>query len=405
MVQSSDPQLRLLIAGGGVAALEALLATRALADRRVSIDLLAPEPELTLRPRAVLVPFRLGEHRRYPLEAIAHAHDAVHHRDALESVDPAAHTARTAGGRELGYDVLLVATGARAVPVLPGAVTFSDERPESFARVLDQARAGEVTRLGFVVPPRTTWTLPLYELALMTSYEARALDAPRLRLTLITPEEEPLGVFGRRAADTVRGLLRERAIELRTGSYAEEVTDGRTGKGSVVLLRPGGEQLSFDRIVSLPHLAGPSIEGLPADEAGFIPVDQHGHILGAEDCFAAGDVTSFPVKQGGLATQQADAAAEAIAARAGAAVEPREFRPILRGLLLTSAEPQYLRAAISGGQGETSIASSHVLWWPSTKVAGRFLASYLAKLDASTESAIDPGTRATIPVDVELHDI
>ena len=48
------------------------------------------------------------------------------------------------------------------------------------------------------------------------------------------------------------------------------------------------------------------------------------------DIFAAGDATDQPVKQGGLATQQADAAAELIAAEAGARVTPQPFRRVLR---------------------------------------------------------------------------
>ena len=54
-----------------------------------------------------------------------------------------------------------------------------------------------------------------------------------------------------------------------------------------------------------------------------------------EDVFAAGDIANFPIKQGGLAAQQADAAAEAIAAEAGAQVDPQPFKPVLRGILLT----------------------------------------------------------------------
>ena len=53
--------------------------------------------------------------------------------------------------------------------------------------------------------------------------------------------------------------------------------------------------------------------------------------------FAAGDATTFPIKQGGLAAQQADAVAEMVACAAGADIRPQPFRPILRGTLLTGA--------------------------------------------------------------------
>src|SRR5204863_9373776 len=84
-----------------------------------------------------------------------------------------------------------------------------------------------------------------------------------------------------------------------------------------------------------------------------------------------------------------DAVAEAIAARAGAPVDPAPFRPVIRGLLLTGAEPIYLRAemradgtagvaAASGLLQPASAGSNRPLWWPPAKVAGRYLAPYLA---------------------------
>ena len=106
-------------------------------------------------------------------------------------------------------------------------------------------------------------------------------------------------------------------------------------------------------------------------------MDLHGLVDGLDDVYAAGDGTICPIKQGGVAAQQADAVAEAIAARAGAPVEPQPFRPVLRGLLLTGSTPRYLRSEVSGGRGQDQV-SEHALWWPSSKVAGRCLAPYLA---------------------------
>lgn len=153
--------------------------------------------------------------------------------------------------------------------------------------------------------------------------------------------------------------------------------------------------------MSVPHLEGRGIPGLPCDERGFIPVDGFGRIPGLDDVYAAGDGTTFPVKQGGIAAQQADAVAEAIAARAGAPVEPKPFRPVLRGLLLTGREPTFMRAEISGGHGETSTVASHALWWPPGKIAGKYLAPHLAGL-AKTELQPPPPLEAAMPVEAEL---
>jgi sulfide:quinone oxidoreductase len=122
---------------------------------------------------------------------------------------------------------------------------------------------------------------------------------------------------------------------------------------------------------------GRSVRGLPADAGGFIAVDEHSRVAGVPGVYAAGDITAGPVKQGGLATQQADAAAEAIAAEAGVEIEPRPYRPVLRAMLLTGGDPLYLSRDLSDAAAPEH-ASRSPLWWPSAKVVGRHLTGYLA---------------------------
>ena len=117
-----------------------------------------------------------------------------------------------------------------------------------------------------------------------------------------------------------------------------------------------GEHVTADAVVALPELEGPHILGLPMNERGFVPVNLHGRVVGAPGVFAAGDATAFPIKQGGLATQQADAAAEAIAVDLGLRQVAEPFRPVLRGLLLTGGAPLYLRAEL-GLEGEVRVRS------------------------------------------------
>ena len=110
--------------------------------------------------------------------------------------------------------------------------------------------------------------------------------------------------------------------------------------------------------------------------------------------FAAGDATTFPVKQGGLAAQQADAVAEAIAASAGEDIDPQPFRPILRGVLLTGGPARYLRADISGAGGDDSILSEEALWWPPNKLSGRYLAPYLSSQLGEAADVMPQGEHA-----------
>jgi sulfide:quinone oxidoreductase len=294
------------------------------------------------------------------------------------------------------YEVLLVACGAGPTPAVPGALTFRGPADtERIRTLLEEIVAGQVGRVAFAVPLGAVWSLPIYELALMTAAYLAERELERVELALVTPEDEPLQLFGRAGSDAVRQLLEERGIALHTGSFPVELVEGE------LRLVPEGT-IAADRVVALPRLRGPRIDGLPQTVEGFLPVDAHGQVHGLADVFAAGDITSFPVKQGGIAAQQADAAAEMIAANAGADLTPQPFRPVLRGLLLTGRQPRYLRHEITGGVGDVSEASPEPLWWPPAKIVGRYLAPFLgafAGVESPPEAAAAPGA---VAVEVEL---
>jgi sulfide:quinone oxidoreductase len=363
---------RVVIAGGGVAAIEGLIALRDLLNGFVGVDLVAPTEDFVYRPLSVAEPFGLAEPRRFPLREIAADHGAELHTGTLEAVSNDRAVVSVRGGPSLSYDALLVAVGARARDWLGGAVHFAG--PEDVARlraVLADLDRGAVGSIVFTAPAELTWTLPLYELALMTAAHVGERGRGDVRLTVVTPEPNALEVFGPAAAQHVRELCNNRGIELRTATRALSFQKGR------LELEPGGD-IQADWVVALPELVGDPIAGLPRDNAGFIPVDEHGAVRGLPGVYAAGDGIAYPVKQGGLAAQQADAAAEAIAASLGAAIEPRPFRARLRGQLLTGLGPAYLTAgATRAGPRESSVAVNP-LWWPPSKIAGRYLAPYLS---------------------------
>ena len=48
-------------------------------------------------------------------------------------------------------------------------------------------------------------------------------------------------------------------------------------------------------------------------------------------------------------------------------------------MLLTGVSRTYLRAAIGGDAGEPGQLASTPLWWPATKIAGRYLGPDLAR--------------------------
>lgn len=374
-----DP-LRVLIAGGGVAAAELLIALRACAGDRVDITLLCPDDELTYRPLSVTAPFGFGSAVRHPIERLAADFGAQRVKGSLSWVAPSAHTAFTDDG-SLEYDVLVMATGARRTAAFEHVLTFRGyEDSEEMRELVRDAEQGRAADIAFVVPPHAGWSLPLYELALMTAHRARAAGHQPPRLTIVTPEERPLEVFGDTASAEVASMLAEQGIVFEGGAEPAVPEPG------LVQLRPGGRALASDPVVALPRLTGPAIRGLPADDDGFLRTTPFGHVLGAHDVYAAGDGTSFPIKQGGVACQQADVVAEVIARRAGVDVTPSGHRPVLRGVLLTGNGPRWLRHSAPRNAPESSDASDGFLWWPPSKVAGEYLAPYLG------EAVAGPGT-------------
>ncbi len=255
--------------------------------------------------------------------------------------------------------------------------------------MLAEAERGDIGSIVFVVPSGATWPLPLYELALLTRAHLRDNAGPPVAISIVTPEERPLEVFGKGASDDLEARLQAEDIALHTLSRVRSHADG-------VLALEGGGRVSADRAVGLPRLNGPAIPGLPQDDIGFIPADDHARVRGVEHVFAAGDCTTFPLKQGGLAAQQADAAAQSIAEAIGAGTGAQPFTPVLRGLLVTGDEPSYFRAYPGAEREPTSVAidaprpgrragvpadvaGHRPLWWPPTKVAGPYLGAWLAR--------------------------
>jgi sulfide:quinone oxidoreductase len=290
---------RVLIAGGGVAALAAALALRALAADRVSVELLAPEPEFWYRPLAVAEPFGLGQVRHFDLAELAESTGASFLLGAVTAVDADNHCVYTSHGADIPYDHLVIACGAVPTPAVPGAMTFRGPADtERIRNLLDELVDEHVRRVAFAVPWGAVWSLPIYELALMTGTFLGEGGLDHVELVVVTPEDEPLQLFGRAASDAIRELLEQRGIAVKAGAAPVELTGGE------LRLVPDG-RIPADRAVSLPRLRGVRIEGVPQTFEGFIPVDTHGQVSGLADVFAVGDITSFPIKQGGIATQQA----------------------------------------------------------------------------------------------------
>jgi sulfide:quinone oxidoreductase len=377
-------KFRVVICGGGIAAVEGLLRLRRLVGDAAEIELVAPGDELVYRPMAVREPFAFGPPRRYPLRRVARDAEAEWTKDSLEWVDPDAQVVHTAAGGRIEYNALLVAVGARQVEAYKHVATFRDaEADATYHGIVQDIEGGYTRRMAFVQPVGPVWPLPLYELALMTAARAESMDVRDLELSLVTPEPRPLAVFGTAVSDVVADRLARAGVKVYVNSLAK-VSEKRT-----LLIQPQNVELEDQRIVAMPRTAGPAIRGLPGGGAhGFVPIDKHCAVRGTGGrVFAAGDAANYPIKHGGLGAQMADAAAAEIAVLLGARSEAPAFSPVIRGKLLTGGDPVYMSAHPVGAESFESEVFDDPPWPAADKVIAEELGPYLAALDQGAAAA------------------
>ncbi|MGD1049940.1 MAG: FAD-dependent oxidoreductase [Solirubrobacteraceae bacterium] len=375
---SGENPLEVVIAGGGVGALECALALRRLAGDRVALTLLAPGARFSYQPMAVLEPFIRRSPRHLELERFAAELAIDFVQDGVATVDAERGRLTTVAGRELPYGALVLAVGARSAVALPNAVTIDIPGTyESLQTLLDALDGGTVRAIALVAP-KPTWPLPVYELALLLREHAQEAGIEELGLTIVTSEARPLAVFGDAVSSEVEAVLRDARIQTLLGAEV------KPSAGELVV-HPGGQSLGYDRVVALPRLQGPSIPGLPSDADGFLPVGDCGEVTGVSRVYAVGDATDFPVKFGAIAAQQADAASAAIAAGAGARVAPMPFDGVVEGFLLRGRTSPRLHfsARIEGGLAHDSCVGVRPSRTPEAKISARYLGPYLDELWAS----------------------
>ena len=315
-----------VIAGGGVAGLEALLALRALAGDRVRLTLVAPDPDFTYRPLAVAEPFALGHAHRVPLSRFAEEAGAELVIDAIDGVDDGAGRVRLRDGGARSFDALLVAPGGRPVAGVEGATTWwPGGDPEIYGGLLRDIEEGYTKRLADRRPAR------------------RGLAAAGLRARAHDRRRGARDGPGRRR-DHGRDARARAAVAVRRGgraprsrtSCARRASSSRpaSSRGSTARRSCSSRAASdstAQRVFAVPRLLGPAIEGLAADDEGFILAGDDGRVEGCERTWAAGDGVVSPLKFGGLATHQARRAAAAIARAAGAEDVPDPGEPVLHG--------------------------------------------------------------------------
>jgi sulfide:quinone oxidoreductase len=366
---------RVLIAGGGVAALEAVLTLQELdEDRSLHVEVIAPESRFVYRPLSVRDPFGPRATRSYELRPLVEGAGAELRHGQIDAVEPDERFVTLGDGTRLDYDALLLATGVLRQPAIRGVSTFAGPADgPAFKSFVDALRRGAYRRAAFIIPPGPTWPLPMYELALQAATRLRCLSPQSregIQMAVISPEREPLEAFGPVASRAVQAVLNDHGVTMHPGTYVDALAGGE-----LRLDMQGSVQV--DAAWAAPRLVARTPAGVPRGAEGFVPVDGASRVTGFIDLFAAGDMTISPAKQGGVAAQQAAVAAQAIAALAGIAAEPEPVAPVLRAMLLTGGEPLWLRS--DPASDTPSEASYEPLWWPPHKIFGEHLAPVLAE--------------------------
>lgn len=354
MSTASSP-CRVLVAGGGLAGIEAALALRDLAGDRAAVTVIDPRPRFQVPSTAAARAFGMGWSIDQPMTVVAERAGARLRSGRLVAIDGPRRIAMLAGGELMPYDRLVVAVGGRPRDCVADALTFRGhadvvELRDLVDGIADAGGRGARTDLAVVVPPRCAWPLTAYEIALMAHDHLAAAgvrDACSIRV--VTAEERPLAAFAGAAGDRVLRTLARAGVFVRAGAAVRAFQWGR-------LELEDGEALPADRVVALPRLDGPAIEGLPCDEDGFVLCGPEGRVAGAPDVRVIGDACAGAThRRAALACRQADRAAAAIARELGATVD--DIAP-------KCADPE----AAAG------------LPWPSHRVPGRYLTPFLTEL-------------------------
>lgn len=347
---------RIVVAGGGMAGIETSLALADFTGGYAGVTVVDAARRFAVPATAAGSAFGIAPPVDLPLSQVVARAGATLRPSRLAAVDPRRRLAMLAGGELLVYDHLVIAVGGNRVARIPQALTFRGHVDVEALRGLVEgivlhAERGGTTDLAVVIPPDCAWPLTGYEIALMArEHLVAAGQGARCEVRVLTAEDIPLAGFGAPASAAVVQALLRAMIEIVTGAAVTSFDWGQIRSAD-------GRVHPADRVIALPEMRGPAIEGLPVDDRGFIRCDAEGRVAGALGIRVVGDAGTFPLKDGGIACRQADVAAASIARACGAEV----------------TDPP---SPATGDGVDGDLAAR----WPVPKVAGRFLTPFLGEL-------------------------
>ena len=325
---------RILVLGGGFAGLESLFYLKYMLNGRADLTLVTDRPYFLFKPNTIYIPF--GEPpEKYEIDLIPPLQKQAIHlvQEKVRNLNPEGRSVETEEG-PLGYDYLVVATGAKMRPEeIPGLTEHAvmvwtpDDMltlRDRITRLIENARHGTRSRVLFLVPPNNRCSGPLYEMVCMLDTHLRRHSARvQVELTFATKEGAFIEAFGPRLNTVVSDEFATRGIAGHVTHVVKEVAP------KVVRFENGAE-LPYDLLISFPpYAAASSFPSLPIDDRGFVKVDPGSRrVVGSDRVYTVGDAADFPIKQAFLALLQADAAADHIAAEVMGRKPTVDFEPM-----------------------------------------------------------------------------
>jgi sulfide:quinone oxidoreductase len=308
-----DGMKRIVILGGGTGG--TLLANRlrrAYRPEAAEIVVVDRDDAHVYQPGLLFVPFGRAEARRLSRPRWRQLRSGISYcQTTIDHVDIEKDRVYLQNGNALGYDVLVVATGARLLPEETDGLTgsgwqrnvftfYTPEGAEALRQALDRFAGGHLV-VGIVDMPIKCPVAPLEFCFLADDYFRRRGIRDRVDLTYVTPLD---GAFTKPVASRrLGGLLAAKGIELVTEFSTGTVQAAGEPGGGGRLISYDDREVPFDLAVIVPLHGGAGYVGRSpglGDELGFIPVDPH--TLQAKvkpNVFALGDATDVPASKAG----------------------------------------------------------------------------------------------------------